>query len=49
MIAEAKRQDLKVVTWTVNDRKIMKYLIDLGVDGIMSDFPDRLAAAVRGD
>jgi glycerophosphoryl diester phosphodiesterase len=48
LIAEARRHHLKVVTWTVNDPKRMKQLIALGVDGIMSDFPDRLAAVVRG-
>jgi glycerophosphoryl diester phosphodiesterase len=49
LVAEAKRHDLKVVTWTVNDPKQMKALIAEGVDGIMTDFPDRLAALVRGD
>jgi glycerophosphoryl diester phosphodiesterase len=48
LIAQAHRQNLKVVTWTVNDLRRMKQLIALGVDGIMSNFPDRLAAAVRG-
>jgi glycerophosphoryl diester phosphodiesterase len=47
LIAEAKREGLKVVTWTVNDSKQMKQFMALGVDGIMSDFPDRLAALVR--
>lgn len=48
LIAEARRHNLKVVTWTVNDAKQMKRLMALGVDGIMSNFPDRLAAMVRG-
>ena len=48
LVAEAKRNDLKVVTWTVNDPKQMKALIDMGVDGIMTDYPDRLVALVRG-
>jgi len=47
LVAEAKRHDLKVVTWTVNDPKQMKEFIALGVDGIMTDYPDRLAALVR--
>ena len=46
LIQEARAHNLKMVTWTVNDKKIMKELIALGVDGIMSDFPDRLAAVV---
>jgi glycerophosphoryl diester phosphodiesterase len=48
LITEAKRRGLKVVTWTVNDIRKMRQLMDLGVDGIMSDFPGRLAAVVRG-
>jgi glycerophosphoryl diester phosphodiesterase len=49
LIETARREELKVVTWTVNDPKQMKQFITWGVDGIMSDFPDRLAATVRGE
>jgi len=48
LVAEAKRNDLKMVTWTVNNPKQMQALMALGVDGIMTDYPDRLAALVRG-
>jgi glycerophosphoryl diester phosphodiesterase len=48
LVAEARRNDIKVVTWTVNDPKEMKALMAMGLDGIMTDFPDRLAALVRG-
>ena len=41
-LAEARRQGLKVVVWTVNDPADMAALIDLGVDGIITDYPDRL-------
>lgn len=37
---------IKVIPWTVNDSKDMKRLIELGVDGIISDYPDRLAKVV---
>ena len=47
MIAEAKRNDLQVVCWTVNHPAHMRMLAAAGVDGIMSDYPDRLVAAVR--
>jgi glycerophosphoryl diester phosphodiesterase len=36
-----------VVTWTVNDREKMRAAIGLGVDGIMTDVPDRLQAVLE--
>lgn len=42
MIAEAGDLGLKVVPWTVNLPAVMNYLIDLGVDGIITDYPTRL-------
>jgi glycerophosphoryl diester phosphodiesterase len=49
-VAEAHRLGLTVVTWTVNDPKDMAALIDMGVDGIISDRPDllRQVAAEKG-
>lgn len=49
LVAEAKRHNLQVVTWTVDQPKQMKKLIALGVDGIMTNYPDRLAALLSGD
>lgn len=45
-ITEAKSMGLKVVPWTVNDVAEMKPLIDAGVDGIITDYPDRLRAVL---
>lgn len=41
-VAEAHGLGLKVVVWTVNDAADMAALIDMGVDGIISDRPDLL-------
>ena len=47
LIAQAKKKDLHVVCWTVNHPAHMRMLIAAGVDGIMSDYPDRLVAATK--
>ena len=39
---EAHRSGLRVVVWTVNEPADMASLIDFGVDGIITDYPDRL-------
>ncbi len=44
-LAESKSLDLGVVVWTVNDPADMARLIDMGVDGIITDYPDRLRTA----
>ncbi len=41
-LAEARRLGLRVVVWTVNDPADMAALIDQGVSGIITDYPDRL-------
>jgi glycerophosphoryl diester phosphodiesterase len=46
-LAEAKSFGLKVVPWTVNERPQMERLIRAGVDGIITDYPDRLRAAME--
>lgn len=39
-LKEAHRLGLKVLVWTVNKRQDIKRLIDMGVDGIITDDPD---------
>jgi glycerophosphoryl diester phosphodiesterase len=41
-LAEAHALGLKVLPWTVNDLSEMRRLIELGVDGMITDYPDRL-------
>jgi len=41
-LAEAQRLGLRVVVYTVNEPEDMASLIDFGVDGIITDYPDRL-------
>jgi len=42
MIAEAHQLGLPVIPWTVNTTDDMARLMDLGVDGIITDYPTRL-------
>ncbi len=40
LLAEARSYGIVVIPWTVNDPDMMRKLIDMGVDGIISDRPD---------
>ena len=39
LINECHHQGIKVIAWTVNDRLKIKSLYDMGIDGIISDYP----------
>ncbi len=41
-VDEAHRLGVTVLPWTVNERDAMTRLIGWGVDGVITDFPDRL-------
>jgi glycerophosphoryl diester phosphodiesterase len=47
LVDEAHRSDLHVATWTVNDPEEMRNLMAAGVDGVMTDFPDRLRTVIN--
>lgn len=46
-IAEAQDLGLAVIPWTVNDPADMERAIDAGVDGLITDYPDRLRALLE--
>jgi glycerophosphoryl diester phosphodiesterase len=48
MVERAHRMGLKVIPWTVDDEPTLGKLIDDGVDGIITDHPDRLRAVMAG-
>jgi glycerophosphoryl diester phosphodiesterase len=47
LVEAAHRRGVQVHVWTVDDAETMRWLIDLGVDGIMTDQPERLAKLAR--
>ena len=46
-IDAAHARNMRIHVWTVNDSAAMQRLIDLKVDGIMTDFPDRLLKVLK--
>lgn len=46
-VHQAHELGLEVKVWTVNDRQQMEALIIMGVDGIITDYPDRLREVLQ--
>jgi glycerophosphoryl diester phosphodiesterase len=47
LVRQAHAGGVQIVPWTVNEPADWDRLIDWGVDGVTTDFPDRLAVALR--
>jgi len=47
LVTEAHAHDLRVVAWTANTVDEMRTLISAGVDGIITNYPDRLVELLR--
>lgn len=48
IIDAAHRKNIAVFFWTINDPEEMKELIELGVDGIITDYPEMLNDIING-
>ncbi|MDQ6619351.1 MAG: glycerophosphodiester phosphodiesterase [Pseudomonadota bacterium] len=47
LVQRSHELGVRVIPWTVNDETEMRRLIELGVDGLISDYPDRLREVVK--
>ena len=43
LVKECHGRKIRLVVWTVNDPSLMKKFREMGVDGIISDYPDRFS------
>ncbi|MGM0705880.1 MAG: glycerophosphodiester phosphodiesterase [Bacteroidota bacterium] len=41
LVQTAHAQGMQVIPWTVNDLETMRGLVEIGVDGLITDYPDR--------
>jgi glycerophosphoryl diester phosphodiesterase len=47
LVVHAHAHDIAIHVWTINDEDEMGVLLDLGVDGLVTDFPGRLRALLE--
>lgn len=47
LVRKCHQRDMKLVPWTVNDTASMRSLIRLGVDGIITDYPNLIQGVMR--
>ena len=40
------KKNIKVIPWTVNEKEDMKRMLEIGVDGIITDYPNRIEAVI---
>lgn len=48
LLSALRLKEIDLVVWTVNEPADIQRMFDLGVDGIISDYPDRVIAILEG-
>ena len=48
LVKKCREKGMKIVPWTVDDPEDIKRMIDLEVDAIISNYPDRVLKLTRG-
>jgi glycerophosphoryl diester phosphodiesterase len=46
-VVEARALGLRVIPWTVNEPSAIERVLDLGLDGLITDYPDRVRAQMQ--
>jgi len=46
-VAQARTLGLRIVAWTVNEPDAIRHVLGLELDGIISDYPDRVRALLK--
>ena len=44
LVEECKARGMKIIPWTVNNKEAMRTYLDMGVDGIITDYPNYFSA-----
>lgn len=47
IVKKAHKSSILINAWTVNQKEDMKYMLKLGIDGIITNYPDRLKSIMR--
>lgn len=47
IIRSAKKRNISIYYWTINEEDEIKKLIDKGVDGLITDYPDRVQKVLK--
>jgi glycerophosphoryl diester phosphodiesterase len=47
MVKRAHADGMKIVTWTVDEKEQMRKVIDLGVEAVITNYPNRLMEVVK--
>lgn len=46
VVADIKAQNVAINTWTVNEEDDIRHMVELGVDTIIGNFPDRISKVI---
>ncbi len=46
-VQQAHRRGIRIIPWTINETSDMEHMLELGVDGLITDYPDRAIELMR--